>query len=232
MGSERPDGRSANELRTLSCTKGLLHRAHGSARWSQDNTIILAAVYGPKPSSKKENPERATLDVYWKPKTGQPGKLEKEYEQILKKTLDCMFLSAMYPSTSTSVILQVVNDDGSLLACAINAACIALLDAGIPLKNRIAAICCGVRENGEIILDLSKLEEQRVQAHVCLVFPSRPLTVLPSCLPTLDGEPLEHGIVTSVTRGAMSVDNYLDCLERGRAACSKISEFVRSTITK
>lgn len=32
---ERADGRSPNQLRPLACTRALLHRAHGSARWSQ-----------------------------------------------------------------------------------------------------------------------------------------------------------------------------------------------------
>lgn len=229
--TSRPDGRSPNQLRSLACSRGLLHRAHGSARWSQDNTIVLAGVYGPKASSgKNENPEKAILEVSWKPKTGLSGKKEKECELILKRTLDYIFLSAVHPNTTTSIILQVVNDDGALLACAINAACTALVDAGIPLRNIIAAICCGVRDDGEVILDPTKGEEQKVLAHVNLVFPSRPLTVLPEGPPTVDNEPLEHGIISSITCGAMSVDNYLDCLERGRAACSKISEFVRSTI--
>ncbi|XP_057828309.1 exosome complex exonuclease RRP46 homolog [Cryptomeria japonica] len=230
----RPDGRSPNELRTLVSSRALLHRAHGSARWSQDNTIVLAAVYGPKggAAGKMENPEKATLEVIWKPKTGQAGKAEKECEMIVKKTLEYIFLSTMHPNTITSVILQVVNDDGALLACAVNAACVALMDAGIASRNVIAAVCCGVRDNGEVILDPTKLEEQKVQAHVCLIFPCRPLTVLSEGLPTVDSEPLEHGIISSVTRGAMMVDNYLDCLERSRAASIKISDFIRSSIEK
>uniref|UniRef100_A0A0D6R8A7 Exoribonuclease phosphorolytic domain-containing protein n=1 Tax=Araucaria cunninghamii TaxID=56994 RepID=A0A0D6R8A7_ARACU len=231
--TSRPDGRSANEVRSLSCSRGLLQRAHGSARWSQDNTIVLAGVYGPKGGGgfgKKENPERATLEVIWKPKTGQAGKAEKECELIVKRTVDYIFLSAVHPNTITSIIIQVVNDDGAILACAINAACAALVDAGIPLRNIVVSVCCGVRDNGEVILDPTKAEEQKVQAHVCLVFPCHPLTVVPEGPPTVDNEPLEHGIISSITHGAMLVDNYLDCLERGRAASSKISEFIRSSI--
>eukprot|EP01018_Ginkgo_biloba_P034734 Gb_12559 [translate_table: standard] len=229
--SSRPDGRSPNQVRPLACARGILHRAHGSARWSQDNTIVLAAVYGPKAASgRKENAERAILDVTWKPKTGQSGKTEKELEFLLTRTLDHIFLSTMHPNTSTSVILQVVNDDGALFVCAVNAACAALVDAGIPLKNTLAAVCCGVTEGGEVILDPTKLEELKVQAYVSLVFPNHPLSVMPEGPPTIDSEPLEHGIISCITRGAMSVDDYLDCLERGRAASSRISEFVRKSL--
>jgi len=37
-------------------------------------TKVLAAVYGPKVGTKKnENPEKACIEVIWKPKTGQIG---------------------------------------------------------------------------------------------------------------------------------------------------------------
>lgn len=40
------------------------------------DTKVLAAVYGPKAGTKKnENPEKASIEVIWKPKTGQIGKL-------------------------------------------------------------------------------------------------------------------------------------------------------------
>jgi hypothetical protein len=73
-GTSRADGRNPNQLRTFSCTGNPLNRAHGSARWAQGGTVVLAAVYGPKPGTRKgENPERASIEVVWKPKTGQIG---------------------------------------------------------------------------------------------------------------------------------------------------------------
>ncbi|KAK8966636.1 hypothetical protein KSP40_PGU009236 [Platanthera guangdongensis] len=67
----RADGRKLNQLRPLTCSRNLLNRAHGSARWSQaqvvgqriGGTIVLAAVYGPKSGTKKgENPEKASIE--------------------------------------------------------------------------------------------------------------------------------------------------------------------------
>ncbi len=46
-----------------------------------------------------------------------------------------VFLAALHPRTLVQVILQVENDNGALLACALNAACAALMDAGIPMKH-------------------------------------------------------------------------------------------------
>lgn len=104
MEVDRADGRNPNQLRPLACSCSILHRAHGSASWSQGfrfiqtshfyhfnlfvftskcyfcywvgsgDTKVLAAVYGPKAGTKKnENPEKASIEVIWKPRTGQIG---------------------------------------------------------------------------------------------------------------------------------------------------------------
>ncbi|KAJ0984967.1 hypothetical protein J5N97_003323 [Dioscorea zingiberensis] len=219
MEVDRGDGRTLNQMRPLACSRNILNRAHGSARWSQGNTIVLAAVYGPKAGTRKgDNPEFPNL-----------GKQEKEYEIILKRTLRSICLLTIHPNTTTSIILQVVGDDGALLPCAINASCAALVDAGIPLKHLAVAICCGLTETGSLILDPTKIEEQKLQAFAYLVFPNSPISVIPKVSSSAE-EPFEHGIITSVTHGAMPVHDYFNCLERGRAACSKISEFLRRSL--
>ncbi|GMH10801.1 hypothetical protein Nepgr_012642 [Nepenthes gracilis] len=231
MEIDRTDGRTANQLRPLACSRNVLYRAHGSASWSQGDTKVLAAVYGPKAGTKKnENPEKASIEVIWKPKTGQIGKVEKEYEMLLRRTLQSICVLTINPNTTTSVIVQVVNDDGALLPCAINAACAALVDAGIPLKNLAVAICCCVAESGYVILDPTKHEEEKMKAFVHLVFPNSVKAVLPEESLCVNSEPWEHGILTSVTRGVMSVDDYLYCLERGRAAAAKLSDFLRRSL--
>lgn len=66
--------------RTLLCERGLLQRADGSARWSQDKTSVLAAVYGPCSTfGRKEDSEKAVVEVFFKPHAGlyrysAPGK--------------------------------------------------------------------------------------------------------------------------------------------------------------
>ncbi|GKV44876.1 hypothetical protein SLEP1_g52017 [Rubroshorea leprosula] len=233
MEIDREDGRTQNQLRPLACSRNILNRAHGSASWSQGDTKVLAAVYGPKSGTKKnENPEKACIEVIWKPKTGQIGKLEREYEMVLKRTLQSICILTINPNTTTSVIIQVVNDDGALLPCAINAACAALVDAAIPMKHLAVAICCCLTESGYVILDPTKLEEQTMKSFAYLVFPNSILSVLPEESLLVGGERMEHGIITSVTHGVMSVDDYFHCLERGRAASTKLSDFLRRNLQR
>ncbi|KAF4376218.1 hypothetical protein F8388_018887 [Cannabis sativa] len=211
MEVDRIDGRTPNQLRPLACSRNVLNRAHGSASWSQGDTKVLAAVYGPKAGTKKnESPEKACIEVIWKPKTGQIGKMEKEYEMILKRTLQSITLLNVNPNTTTSLIIQVVHDDGAV--------------------SFTVAICCGLVESGYVVLDPTKLEEQKMKAFAYLVFPNSALSVRPEGSAEVKDEPLEHGIITSVTQGAMAVDDYFHCLERGRATSEKMSAFLRRSL--
>ncbi|PAN43957.1 hypothetical protein PAHAL_9G006400 [Panicum hallii] len=231
-GTSRADGRNPNQLRPFSCTGNPLNRAHGSARWAQGDTVVLAAVYGPKPGTRKgENPEKACIEVVWKPKTGQIGRQERVYEMTLKRTLQSICMLTVHPNTTTSVVLQVVGDDGSLLPCAINASCAALAFAGIPLKHLAVAIGCGVVENGGVILDTNTAEEQQLKSFAHLVFPSS-RKVVGSKEPKQKDVEFERGLITSISHGVMSEDDYLNCIERGVAASSRISDFMRKTLQK
>jgi exosome complex component RRP46 len=57
------------------CERGLLSRADGSAQYSLGGTACLASVTGPvqAPASAREDPERATLEVVFKPRAGLAG---------------------------------------------------------------------------------------------------------------------------------------------------------------
>ncbi|KAL4579768.1 hypothetical protein LXL04_015933 [Taraxacum kok-saghyz] len=120
--------------------------------------------------------------------------------------------------------IRVIDSTELILPCAINAACAALVDAGTPLKHLAVAICCCMAENGKILLDPSKIEEQKVKAFVYLVFPNSIVSILPE-----GGKSMEHGILTSVTHGVMAVDDYFSCLKLGRPAASELSDFIRNS---
>ena len=58
----------------MQCERGPLQRADGSARWGQGGTAVLAAVHGPRgTASRKEDPERAVVEVVFRPRSGLAG---------------------------------------------------------------------------------------------------------------------------------------------------------------
>ncbi|RLN19355.1 hypothetical protein C2845_PM02G41140 [Panicum miliaceum] len=86
-------------------------------------------------------------------------------------------------------------------------------------------------ENGGVILDTNTAEEQQLKSFAHLVFPSSRKSV-DSKEPKQKDVEFERGLITSISHGVMSEDDYLNCIERGVAASSRILDFMRKTLQK
>ncbi|KAF0700694.1 Aste57867_8748 [Aphanomyces stellatus] len=208
----RGDGRLVQEIRPLSCEQGLLNRADGSARFSHGTTSVLASVNGPAAAKirRQEKVDEATLEVVFKAEKGAPTARDKEYEAILRQTFEPIVYLENYPRAVISITVQVVEDDGSLLAVAINAVNLALLDAGIPMRCLVGAITCSILEDGQLCLDPARVEGETAAA-----------TVTSACAGNNDG------ILTSLTTGMLSESQYFACSEICRRAVDSVLSFVR-----
>ncbi|KAL7694873.1 putative ribosomal protein S5 domain 2-type [Plasmopara halstedii] len=112
----RRDGRAENELRPFASEQGALFRADGSARMSHGGSTVVAAVYGPGQARnwRAEKADMATLDVCFKLEKGISTSKEKEYEQIIRETFAPIVLTDMFPRAIISIVVQVLEDDGSI----------------------------------------------------------------------------------------------------------------------
>ncbi|KYO26310.1 exosome complex component RRP46 [Alligator mississippiensis] len=185
MGSEPEPGCA---LRPFAVEQGLLSRPDGSAAFVQGDTSVLAGVYGPaEVRSSRESPERAALDVLLRPKVGLPGVLERSREQMVRRACEAALLGELHPRSSVTLVLQVVSDAGSLLSCCLNAACLALLDAGLPLRSLFCGVTCALAPDGAVALDPSARQEKEARAVLTFAF-----------------ESTEKRLLLSTTRGACS----------------------------
>lgn len=86
-----------------------------------------------------------------------------EQSHLLQKALSASILLHLYPKSKISVTVMVLADDGGRLEAAINASTLALIDAGIPLKDMVCACSAGRWNAGgsdEIVVDLNRKEIQ------------------------------------------------------------------------
>ena len=171
INSRRPDGREDNELRPPSCELGALSRADGSASFGLGGTTMLASVHGPGPVSvRDEHANRATLEVTYRPKTGVGGIGARRMEEALTHALAACVLLREHPRSGISIVIQEISSDGGLLACALNAACLALIDAGVPLRATAAATAVLVRSDGGLALDPTADEASSPEARGVLTY--------------------------------------------------------------
>lgn len=144
----RHDGRvSPHQLRDSAMQRSPHSRSDGSALWRQGGTAVLACVYGPRPpaSMASEDPERCVVEVAWRPRAGgAPGPKERALEAAVARCAQGALLARSHPRCAVLVALQVLSDDGGALACGVNAACAAMVDAGLPMAFMFGAVACAL----------------------------------------------------------------------------------------
>ncbi|KAK9841298.1 hypothetical protein WJX74_003405 [Apatococcus lobatus] len=216
----RDGERSPRQLRNLVCERSLLHRADGSAKFFLGKTCVLACVYGPTSTvTRKENAEQAVIEVNYRPMAGIAGTQERQQEHLIRRTIEGVVLVALHPRACISVIIQVLEDNGSALACAVNAACTALVDAAVPMHRLFASVCCCTTQDGELLVDPSSTEEQEAAAVLTLVYTSRRAEV-EAARPSISSAPM-----MSFSSGQCTPQQYLLAALAGREACQRLADF-------
>lgn len=92
--------------------------------------------------------------------TGQVSVCDARYAALLRQAVTASLLVHAHPRALVSVTIHVEADAGALLACAFNAASLALLDAGVPMQQTIAAAACVLHANGPRPLLLDPLQKE------------------------------------------------------------------------
>ena len=203
-------------LRPMNCELGQLSRPDGSTAFSQGDTCVVSAVYGPgEVRMNKEQLDKATVEVVYKPKSGLPQCVDKSRERIIRNTCETVLITSLHPRSSVSITVQELQDSGSYLATCVNSACLALLDASINMKCLIAGVHCCISEKGDIILDPTNKEEEGSLANITFVFDSR-----------------DRNIITVAANGKFSKEQFNKCLATCREASSLIFDFFKESIQK
>ncbi|WP_054841121.1 exosome complex exonuclease Rrp41 [Thermococcus peptonophilus] len=174
---KRIDGRKKYELRPIKMEVGVLKNADGSAyiEWGGKNKV-LAAVYGPREIHPKhlQRPDRAILRVRYnmapfsveERKKPGPDRRSVEISKVIRGgALEPALLLHMFPRTAIDVFIEILQADAGTRVAGITAASLALADAGIPMKDLVAA-CAAGKIDGEIVLDLNKEEDNYGEADV------------------------------------------------------------------
>ncbi len=178
----RIDGRKLDELRPVKIEVGVLGNADGSAYIEQGKNKILAAVYGPKEVHPRHLalPDRAVLRCRYhmapfsvdERKSPAPSRREVELSKVIREALEPSIFVEYYPRTSIDIFIEVLQADGGTRCAGITTASLALADAGIPMRDLVAA-CAAGKVDGHLALDLMDVEDKVGEADV-------PLALMPN----------------------------------------------------
>lgn len=165
----RIDGRAFNELRPISIKLGVVERAEGSCLFEMGRTKVLCVVRGPTECIPAyiADPERAILDVAYRMctfsteerKSPTPSRREVELSKVIREALEPAILLEEFPRMMIKVYCLVLQADAGTRTASINAASLALAQAGIPLRDLVASVAIGYCY-GNIVVDVCSLEDE------------------------------------------------------------------------
>lgn len=227
----RNDGRKPHEIRRMRTQI----TEHG-ALVEMGLTTVLATVRGPIECTRRseEVPDRAILDVTVKVAPFAPSADRRvfnpttdrrlvEQSHQLKRAMEAAILLHLYPKSKIEITVWVLADDGGRLSAAINATTLALMNAGIPIKDMVCACSAGIGSGGVTLVDLNKREESssggQPAVHLpCAMLPQRGTVVLAQCEARLSGVEELENVLEAAMEGCRAVAQQLQAAIREHAA--------------
>jgi polyribonucleotide nucleotidyltransferase len=162
---QRVDGRGYNDLRPISCEVGVLPRAHGSAIFQRGETQTLAlATLAPIEEAQMidaygggEQSKRFILHYNFPPfsvgetgRTGAPGRREIGHGALAERSLEPVVPGENDFRYAIRVSSEIMESNGSTSMASVCGGMLALMDAGVPMKEMVAGISVGlVSETGD-----------------------------------------------------------------------------------
>ncbi|HMC17360.1 MAG TPA: polyribonucleotide nucleotidyltransferase [Albitalea sp.] len=161
-GEPRIDGRDTRTVRQIEIRNGVLPRVHGSALFTRGETqAVVAATLGTDRDSQKidalagEYSEHFMLHYNMPPfatgetgRVGTPKRREIGHGRLAKRALVAVLPDRTEFPYSMRVVSEITESNGSSSMASVCGGCLALMDAGVPLKAHVAGIAMGLIKEG------------------------------------------------------------------------------------
>lgn len=173
----RPDGRKLTEIRPLTSEVHVLPRAHGSSLFTRGltqalNIVTLAPLSYSQLVDTMEvtDGERRYMHHYNAPgytvgeikRIGAPGRREIGHGYLAERALAPMLPSKEDFPYAIRSVTEIMSQNGSTSMAATCSSCLALMDAGVPLKRPVSGVAMGLMIDGDqhyVLTDLADQED-------------------------------------------------------------------------
>jgi polyribonucleotide nucleotidyltransferase len=173
----RPDGRRFSEIRPISIEVGWIPRTHGSSLFTRGETqAIVTATLGTSQDVQYvdsletgEYKRRFMLNYNFPPfsvgetgRTGSPGRREIGHGALAHRALDAVMPDESEFPYIVRVVSDITESNGSSSMATVCGGCLAMMDAGVPIKAPVAGVAMGlVKEDKKfaILTDIAGAED-------------------------------------------------------------------------
>ncbi|NLU09593.1 MAG: polyribonucleotide nucleotidyltransferase [Tepidanaerobacter acetatoxydans] len=172
----RPDGRTPNQIRPISCEVGILPRTHGSGLFTRGQTQVLTvATLGALGDVQIldglgiEESKRYMHHYNFPPySTGEtkvlrgPGRREIGHGALAERALEPMIPSEEDFPYTIRLVSEVLSSNGSSSMASVCGSTLALMDAGVPIKAPVSGVAMGLIKQEDkvtILTDIQGMED-------------------------------------------------------------------------
>ena len=223
---QRLDNRGFDETRKIEAKVGVIGRADGSAYFKIGKTWAYAAVYGPRDLYPRflQDPKKGMLRCHYNMmpfsssnERVRPGgsRRSKEISMVSKKSLLPVLNLDQFPNSVVDVFIELPQTEAGSRCAGICAASMALADAGLDMKDLVAAVSVG-RVDDKLLVDLDYSEESYEDGSVSDI----PIAMLPN-----SGE-----ITLLQTDGLVKKEQLMELIDMAKKACKGIYEIQKKAL--
>ena len=173
----RPDGRSKEEIRPISCEVGTLPRTHGSGLFTRGQTQVLSVATVGSLTMKQtldtvgpDTTKRYMHHYNFPPysvgearRVGSPGRREIGHGALAERALLAALPDEAEFPYAIRVVSECLGSNGSTSMGSVCGSSLALMDAGVPMKAPVAGIAMGLVTNSDggyaILSDIQGIED-------------------------------------------------------------------------
>ncbi|HEY0842264.1 polyribonucleotide nucleotidyltransferase [Methylotenera sp.] len=170
-GEPRIDGRDTRTVRPISIRTGVLPRTHGSALFTRGETqALVVATLGTGRDEQTidalqgEYNDRFMLHYNMPPyatgetgRVGTPKRREIGHGRLAKRALVAALPAKEDFDYTMRVVSEITESNGSSSMASVCGGCLALMDAGVPMKNHVAGIAMGLIKEGNRVAVLTDI---------------------------------------------------------------------------
>lgn len=172
----RTDGRNSTTIRPIEIVQSFLPRTHGSSLFTRGETQAVAVcTLGGENMAQRfedlhgENSNRFYLHYFFPPfsvgevgRIGSPGRREVGHGKLAERALKAILPSKQEFPYVIRIESNITESNGSSSMATVCGGCLAMMDAGIPVKRPVAGIAMGLileKEGFTILSDILGIED-------------------------------------------------------------------------
>ncbi|WP_019226986.1 polyribonucleotide nucleotidyltransferase [Sedimentibacter sp. B4] len=246
----RPDNRTIDEIRKITCEVGLLPRTHGSGLFTRGQTQVLTVATlgvssdeqtldGISEETSKRYMHHYNFPSYsvgeTKPSRG-PGRREIGHGALAERALEPVIPSVdVFPYT-IRLVSEVLSSNGSTSQASVCGSTMSLMDAGVPIKAPVAGVAMGLIKEGDdvaVLTDIQGMEDFLGDMDFKVAGTAEGITAIQMDMKVhgIDKLILTQALEKAHTGRLFILDKMLACIDKPREEVSKYApKIIKMTI--